>query len=112
MMNGTLCIPVDAGLDYLASLTREAGILPNYRNLQINGSNFANAGSGVVRELAFSISMAVEYLSQLTGRGLPPDEIAPRIRFSFGIGTDYSWKLQSSGLPDPLVAYCRCIRPG
>lgn len=89
MMNGTLCIPVDEGLDYLASLTKETGILPNYRNLQINGSNFANAGSGVVRELAFSISMAVEYLSQLTGRGLTPDEIAPRMRFSFGIGTDY-----------------------
>jgi len=107
MMNGTLCIPVDAGLDYLASLTRETCILPNYRNLQINGSNFANTGSGVVRELAFSISMAVEYLSQLTGRGLTPDEVAPRMRFSFGIGTDYFMeiaKLRAARILWSLVA--------
>lgn len=89
MMNGTLCIPVDEGIDYLASLTKETGILPNYRNLQVNGSNFANTGSGVVQELAFSISMAVEYLSQLTGRGLGPDEVASGMRFSFGTGSDY-----------------------
>lgn len=107
MMNGTLCIPVEDGLDYLASLTKETGILPNYRNLQVNGSNFANEGSGVVRELAFSISMAVEYLSQLTTRGLGPDEIASRMRFSFGIGTDYFMeiaKLRAARILWSLVA--------
>jgi methylmalonyl-CoA mutase len=66
MLNGTLCIPVEAGFDYLASLTRDTSSLPYYRNIQINGSNFTNAGSGVVQELAFSISMAVEYLAQLS----------------------------------------------
>lgn len=89
MMNGTLCIPVGAGFDYLASLTEETSQLPQYRNIQINGSNFRNAGSGIVQELGFSISMAVEYLSQLTDRGISPITAASRIRFSFGTGTDY-----------------------
>ena len=94
-------------LDYLASLTKETGILPNYRNLQINGSNFANTGSGVVRELAFSISMAVEYLSQLTERGLSPDEVASRMRFSFGIGIGlFHGNCKAQGRQDPLVAGC------
>ena len=89
MMNGTLCIPVDEGLDYLASLTRKAAYFPAFRNLQINGSNFTNAGSDSVQELAFSISMAVEYLSALGERGIEPGEAARKMRFSFGIGSGY-----------------------
>jgi methylmalonyl-CoA mutase len=89
IMNGTLCIPVEAGFDYLASLTKECAVLPNYRNITINGSSFANAGSGVVKELAFSISMATEYLSQLTDRGISAVEAASKMRFSFGTGSDY-----------------------
>jgi methylmalonyl-CoA mutase len=61
MLNGTLCIPVEAGFDYLASLTKETAVLPHYRNIHINGSNFTNAGSGSVQELGFSLSVAVEY---------------------------------------------------
>lgn len=89
MLNGTLCIPVEAGFDYLASLTKETAVLPHYRNIHINGSNFTNAGSGSVKELGLSLSMAVEYLSQLTGRGIGADEAASKIRFSFGIGSNY-----------------------
>lgn len=89
MANGTLCVPVKEGLDYLASLTRETAELPSYRNLQINGSRFTNSGCGAVQELAFSFSMAVEYLAQLTDRGLTADDVASKIRFSFGTGTDY-----------------------
>ncbi|MGB8492525.1 MAG: methylmalonyl-CoA mutase family protein [Bacteroidales bacterium] len=89
MMNGTLCIPVEEGLDYLASLTQKAAYFPGFRNLQINGSNFTNAGSDCVQELAFSISMAVEYLSALGERGIEPGEAARKIRFSFGVGSGY-----------------------
>ncbi|OFY76337.1 MAG: hypothetical protein A2V46_12435 [Bacteroidetes bacterium RBG_19FT_COMBO_42_7] len=89
MLNGTLCIPVEAGFDYLASLTKETAVLPHFRNIHINGSNFTNAGSGSVKELGLSLSMAVEYLSQLTGRGIGADETASKIRFSFGIGSNY-----------------------
>lgn len=89
MLNGKLCIPVEAGYDYLASLTKDTLCLPHYRNIQVNGSNFTNAGAGAVQELAFSISMAVEYLDELTGRGINAEEAASKIRFNFGIGSDY-----------------------
>ena len=32
MINGTLCIPVESGLDYLASLTREAAICSPFKD--------------------------------------------------------------------------------
>jgi len=89
LLNGTLCIPVEAGMDYLAELTRDTLKLPRYRNININGSYFTNAGTGPARELAFTLSMAVEYLSQLTDRGIKPEDAASRIRFSFGTGSDY-----------------------
>jgi methylmalonyl-CoA mutase len=89
MMNGTLCIPPEAGFDYLASLTRDTLQLPSFRNIRVTGADLRNAGSGIVQELGFSISMAVEYLSQLTDRGIDPDKAASRMRFSFGIGSDY-----------------------
>jgi methylmalonyl-CoA mutase len=89
LMNGTLCIPVEAGMDYLAELTRDSLKLPLYRNIHINGSTFTDAGAGPVMELAFTLSMAVEYLTQLTSRGISPGDAASRIRFSFGTGSDY-----------------------
>lgn len=89
MANGTLCIPVEAGLDYLASLTRETKPLLSYRNIQINGSRFTDSGYTAVQELAICFSMAVEYLARLTERGISSDDAASAIRFSFGIGTDY-----------------------
>ena len=48
-----------------------------------------NAGAGVTQELAFGLSMGNEYLSQLTDRGLSVQMAASKIRFSFGIGSDY-----------------------
>ena len=89
MLNGTLCIPVESGFDYLASLTREAAFLPYYRNILVNGSNFTNAGSGAVQELAFSIAIAVEYLAKMTDRGVDPGLAVTRMKFRFGVGSNY-----------------------
>lgn len=89
VINGKLCIPVDSGFDYLASLIRETLVMENYRCIQINGKWFKNSGSGSVRELAFALSMAVEYLNQMTDRGLDPGSVAKSIRFSFGVGPSY-----------------------
>ncbi len=107
MINGTLCIPVGAGFDYLASLFSDTLSLPHYRCLQINGSNFTNAGSDSVQELAFSLSMAVEYLAQLTQRGIKADEFAEKTRFSFGVGPNYFMeiaKLRAARLLWSLIA--------
>lgn len=89
MINGTLCIPPEDGFNYLASLTKTALLFPNFRTVHIRASEFVNAGSGFVQELAFGLSMGNEYLAQLTERGLTASQAASKIRFSFGIGPSY-----------------------
>jgi len=80
---------IESGFDYLASLTLDTAFLPDYRNILVNGSNFTNSGSGSVQELAFSIAMAAEYLAQLTDRGIDPGLAVARMKFRFGIGSNY-----------------------
>ena len=89
MVNGNLCIPVSDGMDYLAELVKSARYLENYRVLSINGAAFGNAGAGLVQELAFSMAMGSEYLSQLTDRGISTDTAAKSMGFTFGIGSNY-----------------------
>jgi len=74
----------------LASLYNYAKeALPSINVIDINGQYFHNAGSSIVQELAFSLTIAVEYLSNLTDNGLSIDDIAPKIQFNFAIGSDY-----------------------
>jgi methylmalonyl-CoA mutase len=89
MLNGTLCIPVGEGFDYLADVAKMTSVLPRYRAIHLNASNFGNAGADVTQELAFGISMGAEYISQLCERGIGADVAASKIRFSFGTGSDY-----------------------
>jgi methylmalonyl-CoA mutase len=89
IVNGKLCVSVESGFDYLASLTETASQFPNLRTMHLNASNFGNAGAGIVQELAFGIAMGSEYITQLTERGLSPSFAASKIRFSFGTGSNY-----------------------
>jgi methylmalonyl-CoA mutase len=89
MINGTLCIPPEAGFDYLASVVKSSVFLPLFRTININATNFNNAGADIVQELAFAISMGSEYLTQLTQRGINSSTAASKIKFTFGIGSDY-----------------------
>ena len=68
MLNGTLCIPEEAGFDYLASLTGSSEVLPNFRTIHLCASKFNDAGADIVLELALGIAMGSEYLAQLTAR--------------------------------------------
>ena len=89
MLNGTLCIPVEKGFDYLADVEKLTTDLPLFRAIHLNASNFGNAGADLVQELAFGISMGAEYISQLGERGIGADIASSKIRFSFGTGSNY-----------------------
>jgi methylmalonyl-CoA mutase len=63
--------------------------LPAYRVLGINGYFFNNAGASIVQELAYSLSMANDYLVKLTDSGLSVDTICRHLQFNFGVGVNY-----------------------
>ena len=62
---------------------------PLFRLIGVNGISFCNAGASAVMELAFSIAAGNEYLSVLTGMGLPVDLVAQNIQFNLGSGSNY-----------------------
>ncbi len=64
-------------------------ILPQLRIIGVHGKLFANSGSSIVQELAFSLAQGAEYLTQLTDAGLSIDKVANSIKFNFGIGNNY-----------------------
>ncbi len=89
MVNGKLCVPIEAGIDYLASLTQSSAAFPHFRTIHLNAAAFSNAGTDLAEELAFGLAMGSEYMSQLTSRNITPDLAASKIRFSFGTGSGY-----------------------
>jgi len=63
--------------------------IPNFRLLTVNGKMFRNSGSSLVDELGYSIALGNEYLAKITELNVPVRKIAPRIKFTFAIGSNY-----------------------
>jgi methylmalonyl-CoA mutase len=89
MANGTLCVPVNDGLEYLSELVRESVTIPGLRCVHPSGTIFSNAGAGPVAELALTLSLGNEYMAYLTSKDIKPDVAASLMKFSFGIGPDF-----------------------
>lgn len=79
--------------DNLAKLIKEGAEFPNLRIIEVRASNFHNAGSTSVQELAYAISIANEYLDQLTDRDLSIQEITKKLGFTFAVGSNYFFEL-------------------
>ncbi|MGC8866190.1 MAG: methylmalonyl-CoA mutase family protein [Bacteroidales bacterium] len=67
--------------------------LPNLRLVSVDGAVFGNSGASIVQELAFALSAGVEYLTRLTDMGLSVSIIAPRMRFTFSVGSNYFFEI-------------------
>ncbi|MBK7499771.1 MAG: acyl-CoA mutase large subunit family protein [Ignavibacteriales bacterium] len=59
------------------------------KTIGASGLPFNNAGANAVQELAFTLATAAEYLNEMIERGLKADDVAKRIKFTFGIGSFY-----------------------
>jgi len=57
------------------------------KTIGVSGLHFNNSGANAVQELAFTIATAVEYLNEMINRGLKVDDVAKRVKFTFGIGS-------------------------
>jgi len=89
---GTCTLKAKMDTDAFAKLkagVEVAKVLKNFRTIAVHGKFFANSGSSIVQELAFSLAQAVEYLTQLTEAGSNIDDAARAIKFNFGISNNY-----------------------
>ena len=63
--------------------------LPGSRVLMADAFMLNNAGSYITQELGFALAWGNEWLSVLTDKGLTVDKVANRIKFNFGISSNY-----------------------
>lgn len=85
-------LPQSLGSAYreMAALTSWAAThAPQLQTLCVHSRAWHEAGSNAVQELAFTIAMGLEYLRELSARGVPVDVSAPRLRFAMTVGTQF-----------------------
>ncbi len=88
-INGTFCVSPEKVFDVVHGIILKKNDLPNYKLISVRADTIHNAGSTIVQELAFGLSMGAEFLVQLTNRGLAIDDIAPTMKFCFATGSNY-----------------------
>lgn len=86
---GKFCQTEQYAFEHATQLLQAAEFLPKFTVFSVNGLNLRNSGANVIQELAYSLCMGTEYLTRLTEKGISVDEIAPRIKFNFGVGSNY-----------------------
>jgi methylmalonyl-CoA mutase len=79
----------DADFELCKKMIEIATHLPHFSVLNVHGQHFHNAGASIVEELAFSLAVGSEYLTQLSERGLSVNQIAPNIKFNLAVGSSY-----------------------
>lgn len=72
-----------------AEMALAAESLPNFRVLNVNATKFNNAGAYIYQELGFALANGNEILSKLVEKGLDATLVAKKIKFNFGIGSNY-----------------------
>jgi len=63
--------------------------MPSMKVINVNGHYFNSAGATMVQELGFSLASGNDYLALATTAGVSVDDIAQRMMFSFGVGSNY-----------------------
>ncbi len=63
--------------------------LPFFRVLNVNAASLNNAGAYISQELGYALAWGNEYMDQLFSAGIPVSFIAKRLKFNFGISSNY-----------------------
>jgi len=85
--------PQEIFADTVEILNFAARKAPLLRTLAVRAGQYTESGGTVVQELAFALATGVEYLSELTQRGLGVDEVCSKIFFVFATGSNYFFQI-------------------
>ena len=62
---------------------------PHFRCIGVNSLQLNNAGAYIYQELGYALAWGNEYLNRLTEAGVPVNLAAKKIKFNFGISSNY-----------------------
>ncbi|MCX7862573.1 MAG: methylmalonyl-CoA mutase subunit beta [Bacteroidales bacterium] len=91
ILNGNFFTAEEHVFAQSASLVKYAKQLLSDKStaLAVNGYFFQNAGATVLQELAFSLAIAAEYLTNLSEHGIAVEDVAQYMTFNFGVASNY-----------------------
>ena len=76
-------------VDTAKALIAATAALPEYRVINVNALTLNNAGAYIYQELGYALAWGNEYINQLTEAGIPAATVAKKIKFNFGISSNY-----------------------
>lgn len=76
-------------LERLKSAIMGAAGLPFYKVVGVNATTLSNAGAFCAQELGYALAWGNEYLSSLVEDGMDKSLAAKKIKFNFGVGSNY-----------------------
>ena len=72
-----------------AAVLKAGAALPGYKVLAVNAFYFNNAGAYISQELGYALAWGNELLAKLTEAGFEVTDVAKKIKFNFGISSNY-----------------------
>lgn len=72
-----------------AEIVKVAAALPRFRVLSVNAHQLTDAGAYIYQELGYALANANEILNKLVETGLDIALVAKKIKFNFGVGSNY-----------------------
>ncbi len=71
------------------AVVKAGEVLPKYRVLAINACCLNDAGSYITQELGYALAWGNDVLFKLSEAGIPAEKAAKKIKFNFGITSNY-----------------------
>ena len=71
------------------ALLRAAEALPGYRVIGVNAVSLQDAGAHITQELGYALAWGTQYIEMMDQAGIDPAEAARRVKFNFGVGSNY-----------------------
>ena len=87
---GTLRMDLNSAYDLMflgTAWAKEA--MPELQTIFIQGHPYHDAGASSTEEVAFALATAAEYIREMLNRGLAVNDITPRMRFGFSLGSNF-----------------------
>lgn len=73
----------------LSKLVETTKTLPEYRCIVVNATSLSNSGAYIRNELGYALAWGNEYMQILTDAGIPAETVARKIKFNFGISSNF-----------------------
>ena len=80
---------IDNWIDQASAILKAGQILPGYKVLAVDACYLNDAGAYIFQELGYALAWGNEIIAKLTEAGFSPDDVARKIKFNYGISSNY-----------------------